>query len=90
MCTFSKVDAKCWDIASTHPKLRSFCAISKQLITKSDRKMIYSKKLLLKVIKMADEIKNLEGKQKKIKQKTVKMRIASNICETIQHPTYLL
>ena len=41
--------------------------------------MMYSKKLLLKVIKMADEMKNLEGKQKKIKQKTVKMRIASNI-----------
>ena len=40
---------------------------------------MYSKKLLLKVIKMADEMKNLEGKQKKIKQKTVKMRIASNI-----------
>ena len=41
--------------------------------------MMYSKKLLLKVIKMADEMKKLEGKQKKIKQKTVKMRIASNI-----------
>ena len=25
MCTFSKVDAKCWDFASTHSKLRSFC-----------------------------------------------------------------